>query len=155
LAEHPRILDSRKSSNYKRRAHASLPGLRKIERAWAQVAQLVEHCTENAGVGGSIPPLGTTYFFAIVRHCSNMPENAWGREGDPVATMRARLLVFAKNVGIFVGIRAAKKGDTNIPLSDTTVRKAQTGHEAYEAIGWRRLAPAHSAHWQQTVEAGL
>ena len=26
---------------------------------WAQVAQLVEHCTENAGVGGSIPPLGT------------------------------------------------------------------------------------------------
>jgi hypothetical protein len=26
----------------------------------AQVAQLVEHCTENAGVGGSIPPLGTT-----------------------------------------------------------------------------------------------
>src|SRR5262249_45442207 len=26
----------------------------------AQVAQLVEHCTENAGVGGSIPPLGTS-----------------------------------------------------------------------------------------------
>ncbi len=29
-------------------------------RKYAQVAQLVEHCTENAGVGGSIPPLGTT-----------------------------------------------------------------------------------------------
>jgi hypothetical protein len=28
---------------------------------WAQVAQLVEHCTENAGVGGSIPPLGTIH----------------------------------------------------------------------------------------------
>src|SRR5260370_19535178 len=28
----------------------------------AQVAQLVEHCTENAGVGGSIPPLGTPIF---------------------------------------------------------------------------------------------
>ena len=28
----------------------------------AQVAQLVEHCTENAGVGGSIPPLGTITF---------------------------------------------------------------------------------------------
>jgi hypothetical protein len=28
----------------------------------AQVAQLVEHCTENAGVGGSIPPLGTISF---------------------------------------------------------------------------------------------
>jgi hypothetical protein len=30
-----------------------------ISAARAQVAQLVEHCTENAGVGGSIPPLGT------------------------------------------------------------------------------------------------
>ena len=30
--------------------------------ASAQVAQLVEHCTENAGVGGSNPPLGTTTF---------------------------------------------------------------------------------------------
>ena len=29
-------------------------------RANAQVAQLVEHVTENHGVGGSIPPLGTT-----------------------------------------------------------------------------------------------
>jgi hypothetical protein len=31
----------------------------------AQVAQLVEHCTENAGVGGSIPPLGTTVIFEL------------------------------------------------------------------------------------------
>ena len=29
--------------------------------ASAQVAQLVEHATENRSVGGSIPPLGTTY----------------------------------------------------------------------------------------------
>jgi hypothetical protein len=29
-------------------------------RPGAQVAQLVEHVTENHGVGGSIPPLGTT-----------------------------------------------------------------------------------------------
>ena len=28
-------------------------------RPGAQVAQLVEHVTENHGVGGSIPPLGT------------------------------------------------------------------------------------------------
>jgi hypothetical protein len=28
-------------------------------RRYAQVAQLVEHVTENHGVGGSIPPLGT------------------------------------------------------------------------------------------------
>ena len=32
----------------------------------AQVAQLVEHVTENHGVGGSIPPLGTT-------HVTSMP----------------------------------------------------------------------------------
>jgi hypothetical protein len=29
----------------------------------AQVAQLVEHATENRSVGGSIPPLGTTILF--------------------------------------------------------------------------------------------
>jgi hypothetical protein len=40
-------LDREKATLYKR-------------RQLAQVAQLVEHCTENAGVGGSIPPLGTT-----------------------------------------------------------------------------------------------
>jgi hypothetical protein len=33
-------------------------------RPWlAQVAQLVEHVTENHGVGGSIPPLGTMPIF--------------------------------------------------------------------------------------------
>jgi hypothetical protein len=30
----------------------------------AQVAQLVEHATENRSVGGSIPPLGTITFFS-------------------------------------------------------------------------------------------
>jgi hypothetical protein len=34
-------------------------------RAGAQVAQLVEHVTENHGVGGSIPPLGTTILFLL------------------------------------------------------------------------------------------
>jgi hypothetical protein len=35
----------------------------------AQVAQLVEHATENRSVGGSIPPLGTILVFALVlRH---------------------------------------------------------------------------------------
>ena len=32
----------------------------------AQVAQLVEHVTENHGVGGSIPPLGTKAPFSAV-----------------------------------------------------------------------------------------
>jgi hypothetical protein len=31
------------------------------DRHGAQVAQLVEHVTENHGVGGSIPPLGTIF----------------------------------------------------------------------------------------------
>ena len=30
-----------------------------LARSGAQVAQLVEHATENRSVGGSIPPLGT------------------------------------------------------------------------------------------------
>src|SRR5712692_10310508 len=58
-------LDSRESSLYKPRAfHRPPSGGR-----GAQVAQLVEHCTENAGVGGSIPPLGTTNCSPIVSHC--------------------------------------------------------------------------------------
>jgi hypothetical protein len=32
------------------------------QRPGAQVAQLVEHATENRSVGGSIPPLGTIEF---------------------------------------------------------------------------------------------
>jgi hypothetical protein len=49
-------LDSPKSSLYNRPRFAERGGF------GAQVAQLVEHCTENAGVGGSNPPLGTTSF---------------------------------------------------------------------------------------------
>jgi hypothetical protein len=33
---------------------------RRLSGSDAQVAQLVEHATENRSVGGSIPPLGTT-----------------------------------------------------------------------------------------------
>jgi hypothetical protein len=37
---------------------------------YAKVAQSVEHSTENAGVGGSIPPLGTFRFWQINRAAS-------------------------------------------------------------------------------------
>jgi hypothetical protein len=37
---------------------AAAPGLSRVSGG-AQVAQLVEHATENRSVGGSIPPLGT------------------------------------------------------------------------------------------------
>ena len=40
---------------------SALPCTRHPKRGYAQVAQLVEHATENRGVGGSIPPLGTTF----------------------------------------------------------------------------------------------
>jgi hypothetical protein len=41
-----------------RKADASYTARRQPKRR-AQVAQLVEHATENRSVGGSIPPLGT------------------------------------------------------------------------------------------------
>ena len=44
-------LDKRRAAPYK---PASIGAA-----AFAQVAQLVEHATENRSVGGSIPPLGT------------------------------------------------------------------------------------------------
>jgi hypothetical protein len=41
------------------------PGAADYKRPFnAQVAQLVEHVTENHGVGGSIPPLGTISIFS-------------------------------------------------------------------------------------------
>ena len=43
---------------------AATIGARSAGRGEAQVAQLVEHVTENRGVGGSIPPLGTILFQA-------------------------------------------------------------------------------------------
>ena len=46
----------------------------------AQVAQLVEHVTENHGVGGSIPPLGTI---------SPLPVRRTGEHGDPSIAMAA------------------------------------------------------------------
>src|SRR5688572_19145599 len=48
------VLDRRKSSLYNPALANPLS-----RRDGAQVAQLVEHVTENHGVGGSIPPLGT------------------------------------------------------------------------------------------------
>jgi hypothetical protein len=35
-----------------------------LAQSSAQVAQLVEHATENRSVGGSIPPLGTITIFS-------------------------------------------------------------------------------------------
>ena len=52
------VLDSAGASLYKPRRSSLGSHL----RAGAQVAQLVEHVTENHGVGGSIPPLGTISF---------------------------------------------------------------------------------------------
>ena len=49
-------LDSREASHYNARALRSLLAT----AGDAQVAQLVEHATENRSVGGSIPPLGTS-----------------------------------------------------------------------------------------------
>ena len=48
------VLDRAESSLYNPPAH-----LARNRGSGAQVAQLVEHATENRSVGGSIPPLGT------------------------------------------------------------------------------------------------
>ena len=50
----PTILDSGRLTLYN-----GAPNESSARNQYAQVAQSVEHCTENAGVGGSIPPLGT------------------------------------------------------------------------------------------------
>jgi hypothetical protein len=60
---------------------------------WAQVAQLVEHCTENAGVGGSIPPLGTiTHFLG----CGSVffPANSTSQVTNSAMSLGGNLGVF-------------------------------------------------------------
>jgi hypothetical protein len=54
-AEGEARVDRQLSAHYKPPARWALAPL--VEHA--QVAQLVEHATENRSVGGSIPPLGT------------------------------------------------------------------------------------------------
>jgi hypothetical protein len=57
MASSPEVLDSVTSRHYTPRSER-----RGSSRArHAQVAQLVEHATENRSVGGSIPPLGTIF----------------------------------------------------------------------------------------------
>lgn len=51
------------------------PARRALKPDDAQVAQLVEHATENRSVGGSIPPLGTISSFAGIRHPPRPSEN--------------------------------------------------------------------------------
>ena len=48
------------------------PALPPLAPGSAQVAQLVEHATENRSVGGSIPPLGTIFYKVLFssRACS-------------------------------------------------------------------------------------
>ena len=52
------VLDSAERGLYNARASLIGPF---GGRSGAQVAQLVEHAIENRSVGGSIPPLGTTF----------------------------------------------------------------------------------------------
>ena len=47
-------------------AYKPRSGLQGPPRRIAQVAQLVEQRTENPRVGGSIPPLGTIYFYNVL-----------------------------------------------------------------------------------------
>ncbi len=45
-------------------------------RCFAEVAQLVEHTTENRGVGGSSPPLGTKYILFSMADIKTKKNNA-------------------------------------------------------------------------------
>src|SRR5262249_10587152 len=60
----------------------------------AQVAQLVEHVTENHGVGGSIPPLGTKILNKTWTELASSGPNAVGRN---------RILGFTTRRGACVG----------------------------------------------------
>src|SRR5881392_800588 len=49
----------------------------------AQVAQLVEHATENRSVGGSIPPLGTIPLTIVLAQSLGLSNSLWSCRSDP------------------------------------------------------------------------
>ena len=55
-------LDKPPALRHRRASIAQAPPGAAPRRTQARVAQLVEHVTENHGVGGSIPSPGTTFF---------------------------------------------------------------------------------------------
>jgi hypothetical protein len=58
----------------------------------AQVAQLVEHATENRSVGGSIPPLGTIPLHGVQ---SMSDENPGSRRTAVIALLAVIVIVLA------------------------------------------------------------
>ena len=54
----------------------TLLGLRRYHDVCAEVAQLVEHSTENAGVGSSILPLGTIPLLFSTLDLKTNPSNS-------------------------------------------------------------------------------
>ena len=55
------VANGRSEPRHRGRPPSPLPVRSGLPLRSAQVAQLVEHVTENYGVGGSIPPLGTIF----------------------------------------------------------------------------------------------
>jgi hypothetical protein len=76
-------VDSVARPHYKPPARPAL-GLRD-----AQVAQLVEHATENRSVGGSIPPLGTIRFVFAIRDAAAACQSAQPYLLHPARPLRA------------------------------------------------------------------
>src|SRR3954462_5506143 len=74
------VLDRARVAPYKRRSPTGLAA-----GGDAQVAQLVEHATENRSVGGSIPPLGTNDFKCLGTF-------GWDGVTDAVTAPRSRLV---------------------------------------------------------------
>jgi hypothetical protein len=92
------------------RPRASLAALR--PRAGAQVAQLVEHVTENHGVGGSIPPLGTTISLGKIIRLEHLAAAGFfelgARRGHTIASIDSRSpLGYREHIKNIVHIGAA------------------------------------------------
>ena len=84
---------------------APVPAFREVDTA--QVAQLVEHATENRSVGGSIPPLGTT----VTLLTKSRPV----RLADSSAWRRACQSLFCRNAMTSTDIPLTARTDRRVP----------------------------------------
>ena len=133
---------------------------KRSRKAGAQVAQLVEHCTENAGVGGSIPPLGTITAFHSSSHTAHSELisqvysiyllefrcalSTW-RTCDSVGTMWVQL-----RIQLF-----HKEGRTHMLLTQFAIKNAKPREKPYKLADGNGLYPFGEPERQQTMASSL
>jgi D-serine deaminase-like pyridoxal phosphate-dependent protein len=123
----------------------------------AQVAQLVEHVTENHGVGGSIPPLGTILDLStptLVLDRSRLERNA-ARMRDKVRDLGVTLRPHVKTSKSIDVLRVLAGGEA-VPITVSTLAEARYffSHGVTDILYAVGIAPVKLPEVADLIHAG-